>query len=65
MYFPEHINLQKADDGYSSLHIAVANKHCDVAELLVQQVNMSCKLTEFYFVCCRISFHVEMIVCVS
>ena len=41
--FPQYLNRQK-DDGYSPLHIAVANNHPDVAEFLAQQViiiNMS------------------------
>ena len=38
MHFPEHINFQKEDDGYSPLHVAVANKHLDVLELFLQQV---------------------------
>ena len=36
--FPQYLNRQK-DDGYSPLHIAVANNHPDVAEFLAQQVS--------------------------
>ena len=36
--FPQHVNMQK-DDGYTPLHVAVANNHPDIAELLVQQVS--------------------------
>ena len=39
MHFPEHINLQKHDDGYFPLHVAVANNSIDIAELLLQQVH--------------------------
>ena len=39
MYFPEHMNLQKADDGYSLLHMAAVNNQCGVMELLLQQVS--------------------------
>lgn len=37
--FPQYLNRQK-DDGYSPLHIAVANNHPDVAEFLAQQVSI-------------------------
>ena len=36
--FPQYLNHQK-DDGYSPLHIAVANNHPDIAEFLAQQVS--------------------------
>ena len=38
MYFPEHINLQKVDNGYSLLHVAAANGRLCAAELIAQQV---------------------------
>ena len=38
MYFPEHINHQKLDDVYTPLHVAVANGHHELVELIVQQV---------------------------
>ena len=37
-HFPQYLNHQK-DDGYSPLHIAVANNHPDIAEFLAQQVS--------------------------
>ena len=40
MYFPEHINLQKEDDGYSLLHVAAANGRLCAAELIAQQVHI-------------------------
>ncbi|CAI8023106.1 E3 ubiquitin-protein ligase mib1 [Geodia barretti] len=42
MYFPQHINLQKEDDGYSLIHMATANGRHEVLELLLQQD--SCKI---------------------
>ena len=43
-HFPQCLNHQK-DDGYSPLHIAVANNHPDVAEFLAQQVSdLACQL---------------------
>ena len=40
MYFPQHINLQKEDDGYSLIHMATANGRHEVLELLLQQVSL-------------------------
>ena len=43
MYFPEHINLQKEDDGYSLLHIAAANSSTCIStvELIARQVHIN------------------------
>ena len=40
MFFPEHSNLQKADDGYSLLHTAVVNGHLSIVDLIAQQVHI-------------------------
>ena len=40
MYFPEHINLQKAYNGYSLLHVAADNGRLCAAELIAQQVHI-------------------------
>jgi E3 ubiquitin-protein ligase mind-bomb len=39
MYFPEHINLQKCDDGHTPLHSAVMANKLDVAHFLLAQPN--------------------------
>ena len=40
-YFPQHINLEKCDDGYTPLHSAVINNRVDVAHFLMAQVSYS------------------------
>ena len=40
MYFPEHINLQKCDDGHTPLHSAVMANKLDVAHFLLVQVHL-------------------------
>ena len=36
--FPEHVNMVKADDGHTALHIAAANDHLDMVQLLASMV---------------------------
>lgn len=38
-YFPQHINLQKCDDGHTPLHAAVATNKLDVVHFLLTQVH--------------------------
>ena len=40
-YFPQHINLDKRDDGYTPLHSAVLHNRLDVAQFLMAQVSNS------------------------
>ena len=40
MYYPNLINLQKEDDGYSLIHVAAANAQFDILNLLLQQVSL-------------------------
>ncbi len=37
-HHPDMINIQKVEDGYTPLHVAVANNQPAVAEFLSQQV---------------------------
>ena len=36
--FPEHVNMVKADDGHTALHIAANNDHLDIVRLLASMV---------------------------
>ena len=38
MHYPEHINLQKADNGNTPLHVAAACNRLDVVDFLASQV---------------------------
>lgn len=38
--YPEHINVRKLDDGHTPLHIAAANDHLDIVDLLASMVTM-------------------------
>ena len=40
MYFPEHINIQKCDDGHTPLHSAVMTNRLDIAHFLLAEVYM-------------------------
>lgn len=54
-HFPQYLNHQK-DDGYSPLHIAVANNHPDIAEFLAQQVSgLTCQLHT-----CNVRFKLQL-----
>ena len=44
MYFPEHINIQKCDDGHTPLHIAVMANKLDIAHFLLAQVHVNLHL---------------------
>ena len=36
--YPEQVNMTKLDDGHTALHIAAANNHLDVVQLLASLV---------------------------
>lgn len=38
MHYPEHINLQKVDNGNTPLHVAAACNRLDVVDFLASQV---------------------------
>ena len=38
--FPEHVNMVKADDEHTALHIAAANDHLDIVRLLASMVRL-------------------------